>query len=120
MKRTGLFILANVALVLVVGLIVGLTIVSKETGFTGRVLGFILLLITLCSPTIIFLAKQPMNSPLNVGSLLFTVTNVVANSVFMALSPELNVIAIAEAIIIGVYIVFLMIVIALSSKGKKE
>jgi len=119
MKRKALFIVTNILLVLVIGLIIGFTIIAKETSFNGRVLGFILLLITLCAPTFIFLAGQPMNSPINVGTLLFVVGNAIANVCFMIFVPELNVLAITEAIIIGVYLIYMMIVIALLGKEKK-
>lgn len=115
MKKKMLFVVINALLVLVVGLLLGLTVINGRS-FDGVVLGYILLLVTLCAPTIVFFANQPMNSPLNVGSLLFIVVNVAANVVFMCINPALNAIAITEASICGVFLVYLLILVGMSKK----
>ena len=116
MNRKLIFVLINVLLVAVVGLILGFTL--PLSGNNGLILSFVLLLVTLCIPTFLFLFVKDAASGFGIISIIFTVLNLAALIVFMCLNNkvDMKIIGITEASVIGAYLVSILVCIAMLPK----
>jgi len=116
-KRNLLFISINVLLVLVVGLILGFCLPIAQDG--SLLLSFILMLITLLTPSLLFLTTKDATSPVSIASIIFIVGNLVTLIVFMCMVRDIKVVGITEAAILGAYLIVMLICVACLPEKKE-
>ncbi len=116
MNRKLLFVIINILLVGIVGLICGLTM---PIGSSNTLLvSFILLLVTLCVPSALFLTLKDATGGVGITSIIFGVGNLVALIVFMSMhaSIDVKVVAITEGAFVGAFLIIMLICIAAAPK----
>lgn len=121
MKTRTLFMLINALLVLVVGLVFGIALGSYIWNDGACISAFIVLLLTLCLPSVIYLVGKNMTTGGRVISIVFMLFELATCIVFLT-KPSIGVNAfwIAEAIVIGVYLAGLLAIIALFHSDKAQ
>ena len=118
MKQKCLFAITNALLVAIVGALVGLFCKDMFTTGVGTT-AFVVLLVTLCIPTLIYLFVPKDNFAVLVLSVLLVVAELGVSIGFMVkYQSEAKVFAIVEACVVGAFLVAMLITIA--SAGKKE
>lgn len=107
-----LFIISNIVLVLVVGLILGITfkdhIFSKPAGTAA----FVMLIITLCLPCVLYLFKAKLSSALSTGAGLFLSLELIINLVFIIIpSLGIKLFAILQLVALSFILIYCMVVV---------
>lgn len=99
---------------LVIGLIFGLTCGNHIFVNGAGISAFILLLVTLCLPSVVYFVGGKMTTGGRICSVLFILLELAVNIVFMC-KPSFGIKAfwITEAILIGVFLIALLIILAL-------
>jgi len=115
-KRNLVFIVINVLLVAVIGVVLGICLPISTS--PAAILSLTMLLVTLACPTFLFLFCKNANSPIGIASILVLVGNLVTTAVFLFTVDEIKIVAITEAAIVGAYLV--AVLISLACTAKKE
>lgn len=120
MKNSTLFYIINGLLVLVVGLILGLTCSSYIFSNSTGICAFVCLLVTLCLPSLIYAFADNLKVGGLIATILFTVFEVVLNIVFICM-PSLGLTPywISQAIIIGAFLISSLLLVASNRKSVK-
>lgn len=119
-KKKELFIALNALLVVIVGIIIGLTCKDVFSNNVG-VASFVAFLITLCLPTVIFFFGDKTNTGIVVIGVLFIVGELVANILFMTFTDwEMKKFGITQACLLGALLAALMVDVCLVPKKEEE
>ena len=119
MNKKCLFGIVNALLVAIIGLLVGLF--CKDIFATGVGVGaFIVLLVALCLPTLIYLFASKGGYPALVLSVLFAVAEFGISVGFMVKNgSEPKVFAIVEAVVVGAFLIAMLVFIATNKKEEE-
>jgi len=116
MNKKCLFGITNALLVGIVGLLVGLFCQSIFTTGVG-VCAFVLLLVALCLPSVIYMLADKIGQAGLILSVLLIFAEVVINIVFMAKpATDGKIVAIVQASVIGAILIAMLITIAVTPK----
>ena len=119
MNKKCLFGIVNALLVGIVGLLVGLF--CKDVFATGvGTASFVILLVALCLPTLIYLYASKGGYPTLVLSVLFAVAELGISIGFMVKRDgDPKVLAITEACVVGAFLITILVLIATGNKKEE-
>ncbi len=114
MKKKSLFIVVNALLVAVIGIIFGLTCGEYLFVNGAGISAFVLLLITLCIPSLLYLYGPRMTVGGRICTLIFILLELTLSIVFMC-KPAFGIKAfwITEAIVVALFLAALLVILAL-------
>lgn len=116
--KKSYFVLTNVLLVAIVGILIGCFFSDLLVG--AGLAAFICMLVVLCAPTVLFLLKDKINFPILIASCVFLVFELVANIIFVFKAGlESKTFAIVQASLVGVFLLTLLVIFA-STFTKQE
>lgn len=113
-KKNLLFVIINILLVAVVGVILGICLPLASNN--AMLLSYCLLLVTLLCPMLVYFTVKNATSPIGIASLVFLVGNIATLIVFMFNVKEIKVVGITEAAIVGAYLAIMLVCIACLKK----
>lgn len=120
MKKKLLFSIINLTLIMVVGVVFGVACGDHIFSTNGGLASFVILLIVLLLPSIIYVLKDKINTAYIVVSSLFVLGEVISCVVFLV-KPEFGLrnFAITEGVVTSVYLLSLLSVLAFYKVDKE-
>lgn len=114
MKKNILYFVANFLLVLVIGLIVGLTCADHIFANGSSISAYACLLVVLCLPSVIYIFGNKMTAGGRISSILFLFVEVILAIVFMVKpSIGIKIYWLIQAVIIGLLLIAFLVILAL-------
>ena len=119
MKKKILFIIINLILVGIVGALVGI-LCKDRLSDTVALGGFIILLVSLVFPSLIYFVSNKFGQAALITSVLFTVFEIATGITFLSIScSSNNPILITEAVEIGLFLIVILVIVATYKKEEK-
>lgn len=119
MKNKYIILLLNVLLVIFIGLIIGITFRESIFNYTVRTIAFVLLLITICAPAVIYIFLKNSLFGTKVVFVLFIIAELIINILFLSVSSlSGKALAISQAVVVSTLLISLIIIVSLFKDEK--
>lgn len=114
-----LFIISNIVLVLVVGLILGISFKNHIFSKPAGIAAFTVLIIVLCLPCVLYVLKTKLSSAISTGVGLFLFCEVIINLLFIIIpSLSIKIFAILQLISLSIILIYFMVAIFFFSNNE--